>query len=271
MPGPDELTRHYYPTKECLAIVNRFPPGSGPALRPQKPRDPVPYAELEDQRRAPKNCDYGGPRLQAEKLTRHNEDVRNARSYIRWGVSNPGGEGHPWDRLTETSPSRPLRDEPLSPSSRRPASFEPSSPSKSQLGAAHPQYTSSMDAGEGFRIISRGIPGGCQPRWCFENMPSLLQQPLGRDRGVARSVNGLPPAVIAAMRQRPATSTRSPSSSTSSQRDGGRGGAARRVASEPLKARSFQGMHGMIGDTWAGSPTSAGGSYRGGDGTMIGF
>lgn len=272
MPGPDEMTKHYYPSKECLAIVNKFPPGSGPALRAQNPRHPAPFAESEDQRRLPKSCDYGGPRLDAEDLSRHNEDLRNARAYIRWGVASPG-EGHPWDRLTEAIPTRPRPQDASPPSSRRPVPLEPLSPSKSQLGAPHPQYTASPDAGQGFRIISRGIPGGSQPRWSFENMPSLLQQPLGRDRGVARSVNGLPPAM---MRQRSITRISSTSSSPSSQNDGRHrlghdGGASRRTASEPLGARGFQGMHGMIGDSWGGAATFAGDAYRGGDGTAIGF
>lgn len=125
------------------------------------------------------------------------------------------------------------------------------------------RQTYSFSSGPG---CSRGLPNGTMKHWSFDRVPSLLAE---RDRRQGTMADTAPP--------------RAPSSRTSDdtgdfpRRAGGSGSmnfgmtGMTRSGSEPGMTTKMSGLQGVIGLTWDGAATTAGGGWRGSSGQFIGF
>jgi len=148
--------------------------------------------------------------------------------------------------------------------------------------------------GDVYPMASRGIANGGLPKWGFERMPSLLQQPMHRDY-VKRGAAGAPPCSLVpppeaprhldpkyahlrpslAMQQEdqtPASSRHGSDTSRSNGGDTGRSGMLRMSSQPDMRGPPPRpgGMHGMIGMSWDNARNTSGNTRRGGDGAFLG-
>jgi len=233
----------------------------------------APFATTSDGWQAPVSASYGS-RQQDGAPARHQKERIAARNYIQWG----------FDPRPSNSSTPALHVD-----ARVFNGFDYPG-SKMQVQSELGEYSTSQSPHSIYPQASRGIPGGSQPKWSFERMPSLLAHPLQRDV-CKRSCAGIPPAAV----KRPESHDSSQFTRTESisrdplPRSGTQGNARtnslkhsqqlRRQSSAPGRSSSsigfrqapFGRLHHLVGISWDNAAVTAGDAYRGGDGDMMGF
>lgn len=224
-----------------------------------------------------------------ESFRRHQKDLKATRHYIRWGRSAPEPElslGQSQSSPQLSIPAGPTYAAPWgsqvaqdSPTHSRPF---PKPTKNSQNLLITPGDLRGSPGFPGAPGASRGFPlsSGSQPLWSFERCPSLLPSHLDRDYGKqGRSVAGIPPASLPHpehhQASRPQTLSPKASAAEDYQWQSSRGSSAASETPQRSKResgrKSYRGLEGVVGTTWDGASTSAGGAYRGGDGRYLGF
>eukprot|EP00747_Dinoflagellata_sp_TGD_P166084 gnl/TRDRNA2_/TRDRNA2_188337_c0_seq1.p1 gnl/TRDRNA2_/TRDRNA2_188337_c0~~gnl/TRDRNA2_/TRDRNA2_188337_c0_seq1.p1 ORF type:complete len:261 (+),score=37.09 gnl/TRDRNA2_/TRDRNA2_188337_c0_seq1:36-785(+) len=147
------------------------------------------------------NAAYEDTQAQKDAVRKCHLEAKEVRNFNRWGVATTSAE--PWEKLqaqkaavrrsTRTSDQAhwDVMSRNVSADWQR-EQVVPGSSGRTSTTAYLQDDTRPLRV---FNIASRGLPSGAQQKWCFDRVPSLLPEPLLRDRGMhGRPCAGVPPA-----------------------------------------------------------------------------